>query len=108
MRWLVVVIRLPANPSRHRVGVWRELRHVGAIPLGGGVWAMPAAPVFATGLDKSTDLVARAEGQLLTFEQRSRCRPQYRGGTTHRRRDPIVVTAQVDRMMSGLTGLGAT
>jgi len=35
VRWLVVVIRLPANPSRHRVGVWRELRRVGAIPLGG-------------------------------------------------------------------------
>jgi hypothetical protein len=72
VRWLVVVIRVPANPSRHRVGVWRELRHVGAISLGGGVWAMPAAPVFASGLDKVTDLVARAEGQLLTFDSRPR------------------------------------
>src|SRR6266511_554973 len=27
MRWVIVVIRLPAGPSRHRVAFWRELRH---------------------------------------------------------------------------------
>jgi len=72
VRWLVVVIRLPANPSRHRVGVWRELRRVGAIPLGGGVWALPAAPVFAAGLDRVVELVTRADGQVLTFDSRPR------------------------------------
>jgi hypothetical protein len=72
VRWLVVVIRLPANPSRHRVGVWRELRRVGAIPLSGGVWALPAAPVFAAGLDRVVELVARADGQVLTLDSRPR------------------------------------
>ena len=35
-RWLLVVVRLPAEPSRHRVAVWRELRKVGALSLGPG------------------------------------------------------------------------
>jgi hypothetical protein len=33
-RWLVLAVRVPAEPSRHRVAVWRELRRTGAVPLG--------------------------------------------------------------------------
>jgi hypothetical protein len=66
------VIRLPTNPSRHRVAVWRELRRIGAISLSGGVWATPAAPVFAAGLNRVAELVARADGQVLTFDGRPR------------------------------------
>src|ERR671930_573560 len=49
MRWTVLVVRLPADPSRHRVAVWRELRRVGALSLGQGVWAAPATPAFTAG-----------------------------------------------------------
>jgi hypothetical protein len=28
--WRVITYRLPAEPSRHRVAVWRELRRLGA------------------------------------------------------------------------------
>lgn len=41
MRWTVLTVRSPADPSRHRVAVWRELRRVGALLLGQGVWAIP-------------------------------------------------------------------
>ncbi|MFD0489375.1 Chromate resistance protein ChrB [Saccharopolyspora erythraea] len=37
----MLVIRLPAEPSRHRVAVWRELRKAGALLLGHGTWAIP-------------------------------------------------------------------
>jgi Protein ChrB, N-terminal len=67
-RWLLVVVRVPARPSRHRVAVWRELRRVGAIPLGGATWAAPAAPVFADGLAKVGELVRRADGTMLTLD----------------------------------------
>jgi hypothetical protein len=66
--WLLVVVRVPAQPSRHRVAVWRELRRVGAIPLGGATWAAPAAPVFADGLARVAELVRRAEGTVLTLD----------------------------------------
>jgi len=45
----VLVVRVPADPSRHRVAVWRELRRAGAVSLGQGVWVVPDAPVFADG-----------------------------------------------------------
>ncbi|MFC9501999.1 Chromate resistance protein ChrB [Streptomyces sp. NPDC057002] len=50
IRWLVLVIKLPAEPSRHRVAVSRELRKVGALSLGQGIWAVPDVPVFAPGV----------------------------------------------------------
>ena len=64
----MATVRLPAGPSRHRVAVWRELRRVGAIPVSGGVWAAPAAPVFAEGLDRVAELVRRADGQVLMLD----------------------------------------
>jgi hypothetical protein len=37
MEWIVLLVRLAAEPSRHRVAVWRELRRAGAVSLGPGV-----------------------------------------------------------------------
>jgi hypothetical protein len=45
----VLVVRVPAEPSRHRVAVWRELRRIGALSLGQGTWAVPDVPGFAAG-----------------------------------------------------------
>jgi hypothetical protein len=65
---MLAVIRLPTGPSRHRVAVWRELRRIGAIPVGGGVWAAPGAPVFATGFDRVAELVRKGDGQMLMLD----------------------------------------
>jgi len=67
----VATIKLPASPSRHRVAVWRELRRFGAVSLGGGTWAVPAAPAFADGLQRVAELVAKAEGQMVRFNART-------------------------------------
>jgi hypothetical protein len=67
-RWLLIVIRLPSGPSRHRVAVWRELRRLGAVSLGGGVWTAPAAPVFSEGFDRVVQLTRRADGEALTLD----------------------------------------
>src|SRR5258705_13707457 len=64
VRWLVLVVRIPADPSRHRVAVWRELRRAGAVLLGQGVWAVPDAPVFADGIARTLVLAARGEGEV--------------------------------------------
>jgi hypothetical protein len=65
MQWTVLVVRLPAEPSRHRVAVWRELRRVGALSLGQGVWAVPATPAFAGGLDRAVELAGRGDGEVV-------------------------------------------
>jgi hypothetical protein len=39
--WVLLVYRLPREPSRHRVAVWRKLRDLGALYLKDGVAALP-------------------------------------------------------------------
>lgn len=71
-RWIVLVIKLPAEPSRHRVAVWRELRKIGALSLGQGVWAVPDVPVFAGGIARAIALTGQAEGQAVTLNASGR------------------------------------
>lgn len=59
-----MVVRVPAEPTRHRVAVWRELRRAGAVSLGQGVWAVPDAPVFADGIARTVTLAERGEGEV--------------------------------------------
>ena len=70
--WLVLVLRVPADPSRHRVAVWRELRKIGAVPLGQGAWAAPDVPGFAAGISRVGELAARGDGQLVTLQATGR------------------------------------
>ncbi|MFD3656482.1 Chromate resistance protein ChrB [Streptomyces sp. NPDC058620] len=72
MQWLVLVIKLPAEPSKHRVAVWRELRKVGALSLGQGIWAVPDVQVFADGVRRAVRLTERAEGQVVTLQASGR------------------------------------
>jgi flagellar biosynthesis regulator FlaF len=72
LRWTVLVVRLPADPSRHRVAVWRELRRVGALMLGQGVWAVPATPVFTSSLERAVSLAERGDGEVVLLEAAGR------------------------------------
>jgi len=72
MRWTVLIVRLPADPSRHRVAVWRELRRVGALMLGQGVWAVPTTPAFTQGLDRAVKLARRGDGEIVLLDAAGR------------------------------------
>jgi sugar phosphate isomerase/epimerase len=74
-RWLVLVVRVPADPSRHRVAVWRELRRAGAVLLGQGVWAVPDAPVFADGIARIVALAQRGDGEVTVLSATGRAEP---------------------------------
>ncbi|NRG42644.1 chromate resistance protein ChrB [Rathayibacter sp. VKM Ac-2804] len=65
--WLLLVPRIPAQPSRHRVAVWRELRRLGAVPAAAGMWAVPDLPAFSEGLTSIRELAARGDGGLTVF-----------------------------------------
>ena len=71
-RWLVLVVRVPAEPSRHRVAVWRELRRTGAVPLGQGCWAVPDVPAFADGIARAAELAGRGEGEVIALRAAGR------------------------------------
>ena len=60
-----MLARLPAEPARHRMAVWRELRRSGAISLGQAVWAIPDLPAVRPLLERLAQLVEAAGGTLL-------------------------------------------
>jgi hypothetical protein len=72
VRWIVLLARVPADPSRHRVAVWRELRRLGAVAIGQSVWALPDQPAATAGLDRIAGLVARGDGELTVLEAAGR------------------------------------
>ncbi|WP_225448173.1 Chromate resistance protein ChrB [Streptacidiphilus sp. P02-A3a] len=44
VRWLVLVYKVPAEPTRLRAGVWRKIKGLGAIYLQNSVAALPQGP----------------------------------------------------------------
>jgi hypothetical protein len=68
----VLVVRVPAEPSRHRVAVWRELRRIGALSLGQGTWAVPDVPGFADGVTRVIELAQRGEGEVVVLDAAGR------------------------------------
>jgi DNA-binding transcriptional regulator PaaX len=63
MAWRVITYRLPPEPSRHRVAVWRELRRLGAVSLQQGAWAVPDGEPFEAGFAQVVEEIKAAGGQ---------------------------------------------
>jgi sugar phosphate isomerase/epimerase len=55
--------------------VWRELRRVGAVSLGQGVWVVPDAPVFAEGIARAVELAGRGDGEVVLLTAAGRAEP---------------------------------
>lgn len=66
--WLLVLVQVPAQPSRHRVAVWRELRRAGAVPVSHGTWVLPALPAFESALGRAGELAERGSGTLTVVD----------------------------------------
>jgi hypothetical protein len=65
--WELFIYRLPSEPSRARVGVWRELRRLGALPLAPAVVAVPVHGSTTAQLDAVEARVAREGGTAHRF-----------------------------------------
>ncbi len=65
--WRVITYRVPADPSRHRVAIWRELRRLGAVPLQQGTWAVPDREPFNTGFAEVVDGIRAAGGEAVVL-----------------------------------------
>ncbi len=66
--WILMTYRVPPEPSRHRVAVWRELRKVGAIPLQQATWILPNRREFADAVARAVALVERGGGEALVLD----------------------------------------
>jgi hypothetical protein len=67
-RWVLLVYRLPREPSRHRVAVWRKLRGLGALYLQDGVAALPEDAVTREQLEWLQLRVREAGGEATLWE----------------------------------------
>jgi hypothetical protein len=67
MPWQIITYRLPKEPSRYRVAVWRELRRLGAVSLQQGTWAVPAGEGFDEGFAQVVQTIDAAGGQPVTL-----------------------------------------
>lgn len=68
IKWTLILIQLPKEPSKHRVGVWRELRKGGAVPVSPGTWALPAGPTFQPTLDRAAELCRAGGGTFAVID----------------------------------------
>jgi hypothetical protein len=69
-RWVLLVYRLPREPSRHRVAVWRKLRDLGALYLQDGVAALPEDAITREQLEWLQLRVREAGGEATLWEAR--------------------------------------
>ena len=43
-KWLLLVYKIPREPTVHRVAIWRKLKQLGALLLQDAVWVLPWTP----------------------------------------------------------------
>lgn len=65
--WVLLVYRLPREPSRPRIAVWRKLERLGVARLGDGVVGLPADARTREQLDWIADEILEAGGSCTVW-----------------------------------------
>ena len=63
--WLLLVYRVPSEPSRLRAAVWRRLKSLGAIYLQNSAAALPASPAAERALRKLRSEIVAMPGSAI-------------------------------------------
>src|ERR1700680_960102 len=66
--WLLLIYTVPAEPSRKRAAIWRDIKKVGAIYLRDGVCALPERPETIEAMRAIAARVVEFEGQATLVE----------------------------------------
>lgn len=66
--WLLLIYTVPAEPSRKRAAVWRELKRAGAVSVRDGVWALPERRDTRDRFQRIAAKVTELEGQATLVE----------------------------------------
>ena len=73
LEWLLLVYRIPREPSAGRVAVWRKLQRLGAILLHDSVWVLPPTPRTSEELQWLAAEIRERGGEALLWESRAAC-----------------------------------
>lgn len=66
--WLLLIYTVPAEPSRRRAAVWRELKRAGAVAVRDGVWALPEREETRARFQAIAGTVTEVGGQATLVE----------------------------------------
>jgi hypothetical protein len=78
VRWVLLSSRLPREPSRLRLGVWRQLRRLGALLLHDAVWVLPADAKTREAFEWLAEEIEERGGTAFVWEALSLGEPQTR------------------------------
>jgi len=67
--WLVLIYTVPAEPSRKRAFIWRELKKVGAVYLRDGVCVLPEGEATAAAFRAIAAKIEEFEGEATLIER---------------------------------------
>ena len=67
-QWVLLVYKVPPEPSARRVYVWRKLKRLGAILLHDAVWVLPATPSTRERFQWLATEIEEVEGSALVWE----------------------------------------
>ena len=68
--WMLLVYKIPNEPTSGRVFVWRKLRKLGAILLHDSVWVLPATPRTREQLRWLANEITELKGEATVWESR--------------------------------------
>ena len=71
LSWLLCCYRLPREPSRLRLAVWRRLRRLGAVMLHDGLWTLPAGAKTHEDFEWLAEEIEERGGCVLLWESLS-------------------------------------
>lgn len=66
--WVVLVYRVPTEPARKRVAIWRELKRIGAVYIQQCVCVLPRRPELLDALERLAAKIEGMEGESTLFD----------------------------------------
>jgi hypothetical protein len=67
--WLLLIYSVPAQPTRKRATVWREIKKLGAVYLRDGVCVLPEQPGALSSLQGLATRIEEMDGQAYVVER---------------------------------------
>lgn len=66
--WLLLVYRIPREPTAGRVYVWRKLKQLGAVALQDAVWVLPKTPRTQEQFQWLSTEISELQGEAMLWE----------------------------------------
>lgn len=68
MNWILIVYKVPSEPSRYRVSLWRKLKELGALYLQQAVCLLPATDFIQPVIQQLQNDIAEMNGLSYVFQ----------------------------------------